>query len=83
MDVNAATPGVELHEILLELTDSANGTLQNLFDEHSFLWMDHLIIALFKFFKYFNILDVETSQMMKDIINRPSGDILDTVLIEL
>ena len=83
MDVNTSWPGVESHEILLELTDSANRTFQNLFNEDSFLWVDHLIVTLLQFSKYFNIFNVEASQMMEDIINRPSTDILNTLLIEL
>lgn len=83
MDVNTSWSGVESHEILLELTDSANGTFQNLFDEDSFLWVNHLIVTLLKFSKYFNIFNVEASQMMEDIINRPSGDVFNTLLIEL
>lgn len=83
MDVNASWPGIKHHEILLELTDSANRAFQNLFDEDSLLRVNHLIVALLQFSKYFNIFNVEASQMMEDIINRPSTDILHTVLIEL
>ena len=83
MDVNTTWSCVESHKILLELTDSANGALQDLLDEHSLLWMNHLIIALFEFSKNLDIFNVETRQVMEHIINRPGGDILHTLLIEL
>ena len=71
MDINAVWSGVVGNQILFELTDSTNRTFKNLLDENSFLWVDHLIIALFKLSVDLNVFDVQASQVMEDIIVWP------------
>ena len=83
MDVNTSWSGVKSYEILLKFTDSTNSAFQNFLNEHSLLWVDHLIITLFEFSKYFDIFNVEASQMMEHIVNRPGRDVLNTILVEL
>lgn len=48
-------------EIEFELDDSEHRWLKHIFEEHAFLWVNKLIIAIFEYFVAMNILDVEVS----------------------
>ena len=71
MDVDTVWSGVVSNKILLKLADSTNCALENFLDKDSLLRMDHLIIALLELSVDLNILDVQASQMMENIIVRP------------
>ena len=45
--------------------------------------MHNLIVALFEFAVNVDVLDVETSQVLEDLVGLPLGDVLDTGLLVL
>jgi hypothetical protein len=71
MDVQRASTGVVLDELVLYFTDPEHGALQDLLDVCSLLRMDHLVVAILQFAEDLDILDVKTGQMLKLFIFGP------------
>ena len=62
-----------MYYLVFEFANTTNGTLQNFFDEDSFLWMNALIVAILKLPVYLNVLDIEHSKILEHLVLRPLG----------
>ena len=78
MDVDGVWSWVEGYQIFFQLTNTANSAFKSLLNEDSFLWVDHLVVALFEFSINVDVLDVEACQMLEGFIRLPSFNILNT-----
>jgi hypothetical protein len=78
--VDAVAARVERYEVLLKLANAANRTLQRLFDEDPFLGVNYLIVALFQISVNVNVLDVETCEVLEDLVRLPAFDVLQASL---
>jgi hypothetical protein len=71
MNVQRPSSSLMVDQHLFDFTDAQHGALKYLLNIKSFLRMDHLIVALFKFGVNINVLDVEAAKMLSDFIFSP------------
>ena len=83
MDIYRIGPSIESHQVLFQLTNPSDGTLQGLLDEYFFLRVDDLVVALLQPLVDINVLDVEHGEMLECLIRLPSVDVLDAQLVLL
>lgn len=74
---------IEEHQIFFNFADAANGRLEHLLDIDSLLWMHHLIVALLELAVDVDVFNIETSQMLEDLIGCPGLNILYTGIVLL
>ena len=77
--VHAGRSGVEEYQILLDLTDPANGGLQDLLNVDAFLWVHHLVVAFLELTVDINVFHVQASEMLEDLIWGPGVDYLNNL----
>ena len=83
MNIYAARSSIESHEVFFKFTDSANGAFQHFLDENAFLRVDYLVIAFLKFFENIDVFDIQTSQVMENVVIWPRRNIFNALFIEL
>jgi hypothetical protein len=83
MHVDTRWSGVEEDKVLLHLANSKDRALERFLDEYALLWVDHLVVTLLQLAVDVNILDVQPSQMLENLISWPSLDVLDSLLVLL
>ena len=71
MNVDRIWSWVEGHQIFFQLTNTADSTFESFFNENSFLRVNHLVVAFFKFSININVLDVETGVVLEPLVLVP------------
>lgn len=81
MNVDGVWSWIVDDQILFELTDSRDCAFNDFFDEHPFLWVHYLIIAVLESLIDIDVPNVEHCQMLEELIRRPSSGVFLALLI--
>jgi len=71
MHINRLLSSVVSNHLVLDFANTANRALKNLLDKDSLLRMHALIVTLFKLPVDINVLNVEYSEILKDLFALP------------
>jgi len=71
MHINGLLSVVVSNHLVLYLANTADRALKDLLDEDPLLWVNTLIVTLFKLPVDINVLDVKYSEILEDLFTLP------------
>ena len=74
---------IERHHVLFNIANTRDSAFKNFLYELSFLRLDYLVIALFQLTVDLDVLNVEGSKVLEDLIGGPVGDVFLAFLVLL